>query len=157
MILEARTSEICREGGHTRGLVRVAVESWVQRQSGGRRPSSSGNPSLFSLLLLLNCSVVSDSLWPHGLQHTTLPCPLPSPGACANSCPLSRWCHPTISFSVVPFSSCLQSFPESGSLPVNRLFPSGDRHTGTSVLPMNIQNWFPIGLTVLISLQSKGL
>ena len=80
-----------------------------------------------------------------------------SPGDCANSCPLSWWCHPTISFSVVPFSSCLQSFPASGSLPVSRLFTSGDRHTEASVLPMSIQDWFPIGWTVLISLQSKGL
>ena len=67
-----------------------------------------------------SCSVVSDSLWPHGLQHARLPCPLPSPGACSNSCPLSQWCHPTISSSFVPFSSCLQSFPASGSFPMSQ-------------------------------------
>ena len=70
-------------------------------------------------------SVMSNSLWPHGLQHTRLPCPSPTPGACSNSCPSSWWCHPTISFSVIPFSSCLQSFPTSGSFPISQLFTSG--------------------------------
>ena len=106
-------------------------------------------------------SVVSDSLWPHGLQHTRLPCPSPTPGAYSNSCPLSRWCHPTILSSVVPFPSCLQSFPASGSLPMSQFFTSGGQSIGvsasSSVLPMNIQDWFPFGLTGLISLQSKGL
>ena len=92
-------------------------------------------------------SVVSDSLWPHGLQHTRLPCPSPTPGAYSNSCPLSRWCHPTILSSVVPFPSCLQSFPASGSLPMSQFFTSGGQSIGVSasasVLPMNIQNWFP--------------
>ena len=98
---------------------------------------------------------------PHGLQHTGLPCPSPSPRVCPNSCPLSQWSHPTISSSVVPFSSCLQSFPASGSFPVSQLFPSDGQSIGTSastsVLPMNIQDWFPLVLTGWISLQSKGL
>jgi len=105
-------------------------------------------------------SVVSDSLWPHGLQHTRLPCPSPTPGAYSDSCPLSRWCHPTISSSVVPFS-CLQSFPESGAFQMSQFFASGDQSIGisasASVLPMNIQDWFPLGQTCWISLQSKGL
>ena len=111
------------------------------------------------LLLLFSRSVVSDSLWPPGLQHTRLPCPSPSPRACSNSSPLSQWCHPTISSSVVPFSSCLQTFPTSGSFLMSQLFTSGGQSIGTSasVLPMNIQDWFPLGLTGLISLLSKGL
>ena len=107
------------------------------------------------------CSVVSDSLWPHGLHQARLPCLSPTPGACSNSCPLSRWCHPTISSSVIPFSSCLQSFPESGSFPLSHFFSSGGQSIGVltslSVLPVNIQGWFPLGLTGLISLQPKGL
>ena len=106
-------------------------------------------------------SVVSDSLWPHGLQHTRLSCPSPTPRACSNSYPLSQWCHPTISSSVVPFSSCLQSFPASGSFQISQFFPSGGQSIGisasASILPMNIQDWFPLGWTDLISLQSKGL
>ena len=106
-------------------------------------------------------SVMYDSLWPHELQYTRLPCPSPTPGAYSNSCPLSRWWHPTISSSVIPFSSCLQSFPASGSFPMSQFFASGGQSTGASaspsVLPMNIQDWFPLGMTGLISLQSKGL
>ena len=106
-------------------------------------------------------SVVSDSLQPHGLQHARLSCPSPTPGACLNSCPLSRWCHPNILSSVVLFSSRLQSFPASGSFPVSQLFTSGGQRIGVSasasVLPMNIQDWSPLGWTGLISLQSKGL
>ena len=104
-------------------------------------------------------SVVSNSLWPHGLQHTRPPCPSPTPGACSNSCPFSRWCHPTISSSVVPFSFCFQSFPASGSFPMSQFFASGGQSIGasTSVLLMNIQNVFPLELTSWISLQSKGL
>ena len=102
-----------------------------------------------------------DSLQPHGLQHTRFPCPSQSPGVCSNSCPLKWWCHPPVSSSVVPFSSSLQSFPASGSFPMSRLFTSGGPSIGASasaaILPMNIQNWFPLGLTGLISLQSKGL
>ena len=106
-------------------------------------------------------SVMSDSLWPHGLLHTRLPCPSPTSRACSNSCPSSWWCHPTISSSVVPFSSCLQSFLASGSFLMTQYFASGGQSTGVSasasVLPMNIQDWFSLGLTGLISLQSKGL
>ena len=104
---------------------------------------------------------MSDSLWPHGLQHTRLFCPSPTPGACSNSCPSSRWCHPTISSSVIPFSSRLHSFPASGSFPMSQFFESGGQGTGASasasVLPMNIQGWFYLGLTCLISLLSKEL
>ena len=102
---------------------------------------------------------MSASLWPHWLQQARLPCPSPSPGACSNSHPLSRWCHPAISSSVIPFSSCLQSFPASGSLPMNRFFTSSGQSIGASasVLPTNIQGWFPLALTGLISLLSKGL
>ena len=104
---------------------------------------------------------MSNSLWPHGLQHTRLPCPSPTPRACSNSCPLSWWCHPTISSSVVSSFSCLQSFPASGSFPMSQFFTSGGQSIGASalasVLPMNIQDWFPLGVTGLISLQSRGL
>ena len=113
------------------------------------------------LLLLFSCWVVSDSLRPHGLPHARLPCPSPSPGACSNSCPLSWWCYPTISSSVTHFS-CPQSFPASGFFfPMSQLFASGGQSIGTSasasVLPMNIQDWFPWGLTGWISFQSKRL
>ena len=102
---------------------------------------------------------MSDSLWPYGLKHARLPCPSLTPGACSNSCPSNRWCHPTIPFSVVPFSSCPQSFPASGSFPVSQFFISDGQSTGasTSALSMNIQDLFPLVLTGLISLQSKGL
>ena len=106
-------------------------------------------------------SVVPDSLQPHESQHARPPCPSPTPGVYSNSCPLSRWCHPTISSSVVPFSSYLQSFPASGSFPRSQFFVSGGQSIGASalasVLPMNIQDWFPLGLISLITLQSKGL
>ena len=111
-------------------------------------------------LLLFSCSVVSNSLWPHGLQHTRLPCPSLAPRTCTNSCPLSLWCHPTISSSVIPYSSCPQSFPATGSFLISWLFASGGQSIGAStsasVPPMNIQGWFLLGLTGLISLQSKG-
>ena len=104
---------------------------------------------------------MSDSLRPHGLQHARLPCPSPIPGACSNPCPLSLWCYSTISSSVVPFASCLQSFPASGSFPITLFFASGGQSIGVSasasVLPMNIQDWFPWGSSGLISLQSKEL
>ena len=106
-------------------------------------------------------SVMSDSLQPHGLQHARLPCPSPTPGACSNSCPLSQWCHPTISSSAVPFSSHLQSFPASGSFQMSQFFTSGGQSIGVSasasVLPMNIQDWFSLGWTSWVSFQSKGL
>ena len=114
--------------------------------------------------MLFSLSVVSDSLQPHAQQHTRLPCPSPSPTAHSNSCPSSPWCHPTISSSVVPFSSCPKSFAASGSfhlrLFLSQLFASGGQTIGASasasVLPVNIQGWFPLGLTGLISLLSKG-
>ena len=106
-------------------------------------------------------SVVSDSLWPHELQHTRHPCLSPTPGVHPNPHPSSRWCHPTILSSVVPFSSCPQSFPASGSFPMSQLFASGGQSVGvsasTSVLPMNTQDWSPLGWTSWICLQSKGL
>ena len=108
-------------------------------------------------------SVASNSLQPHGQPHARLPwhVPSPTPRACSNSCPSSQWCHPIISSSVMPFFSCLQSFPASGSFPMSQLFTSGGQSIGASasvsVLPMNIQDWFPLWLTGLISLQSKGL
>ena len=106
-------------------------------------------------------SVMSDSLWPHGLQHARPPCPSPPPAVYSNSCPLSRWCHPTISSSVVPFSSHLQYFPASGSFQMSQLFTSGGQSIGvsasTSVLQMNTQDWSSLGWTGWISLQSKGL
>ena len=106
-------------------------------------------------------SVVSNSLWPHELQHTRPPCPSPTTGVYPNSCPLSWWHHPTISSSVVPFSSCPQSFPASGSFQMSQYFTSGGQSIGvsasTSVLPMNTQDWSPLGWPGWISLQSKGL
>ena len=123
--------------------------------------------TLFKILFYMghwvqfSCSVMSDSLWPQGQQHTRPPCPLSMPGVYSSSCPLSQWCHPTISSSVVPFSSRLQSFPASGSFQMSQFFASGGQSVGVSastlVLPMNIQDWFPLGWTGWISLQSKGL
>ena len=108
----------------------------------------------------VSCSVMSNSLQPHGIQQARLPCSSPNPGAYSNSCPLAQWCHPTISSSVVPFFSRLQSFPASGSFQMNQ-FLSGGQSIGVSssasVLPMNNQDWFPLLLTGLIFLQSKGL
>ena len=104
---------------------------------------------------------MSNSLWPHGTQHAKLPWPSPTTGAYSNSCPSRRWCHLTISSSVVPFSSCLQSFPASESFSVSQFFASGGQSIGVlssePVLPVNIQDWFPLGWTGWISLQSKGL
>ena len=108
-----------------------------------------------------SCSLVSYSLRPHESQHARPPCPSPTPGAYPNSCPSSRWCHPAISSSVVPFSSCPQSLPVSGSFPLSQLFAWGVQSTGvsasTSVLKMNTQDWSPLGWTGWISFQSKGL
>ena len=114
----------------------------------------------FIISVQFNLSVMSDCLWPHGLQHTRPPCPSPTPGVYSNSCPLSQWCYPTTSSSVVPFSSCLQSFPASGSFQMSQ-FTSGGQSIGISasalVLPMKIQDWFPLGWTGWISWQSKAL
>ena len=125
--------------------------------------SSFSNFNLFTIWVSVqfSCSVVSDSLQPHGLQHARPPCPSPTPGVCSNSCSSSWWCHPTISSSVVPFSSCPQSFTASESFPVSQLFISGGQSIGvsasTSVLPVNTQDWSPLGWTGWISMQSKGL
>ena len=104
---------------------------------------------------------MSNSLRPHGLQHARLPCPSPTPRTYSNSCPSSQWCHPTISSSVIPFSSCLQSFPALGSFPTSQFLASDGQSIGVSasvsILPLNIQDWSPIGWTGWISLQSKGL
>ena len=106
-------------------------------------------------------SVVSDSLWPHELQHARPPCPSPTPGVHSNSCPSSQWCHPAVSSSVVPFSSCPQSLPASGSYPMSQLFAWGSQSIRVSalasVLPKNTQDWSPLEWTGWISLQSKGL
>ena len=111
-------------------------------------------------LVNVSCSVMSDSLWPHGLQHARLPCPSPAPRTCSNSCPSSQQSHLTTSSCVVPIF-CLQNFPASGSFAMSQLFASGGRSirasASASVLPMNIQEWFPLGWTGLISLHSKGL
>ena len=114
-----------------------------------------------SFSVQFNGSVICDSLRPHGLQHANLPCPSPTPGSYSNSCSLCWWCHPTISTSIMSFSSCLQSFPASGSFPVSQFFASRGQSisvsASASVLPMNIQDWFPLGWTGWISLKSKGL
>ena len=109
--------------------------------------------------LLFSHSVLSDVLWFHELQHTRLSCPSPTLRACSNSCPLNWWYQPTISFFIISFSSYLQSFPASGSFLMSQFFTSGSQSIGASasVLPINIQGWFPLGLTGLISLQSNGL
>ena len=116
---------------------------------------------LWTTSVQFSCSVVSDSLRPHESQHARPPCPSPSPGVHSDSCPSSQWCHPAISSSVVPFSSCPQSFPASGSLQMSQLFASGGQSIGvsasTSVPPMNTQDWFPLEWTDRISLHSKGL
>ena len=118
-------------------------------------------PNAVFVLYLFSHSVMPDSLWSYGEQHARPPCPSPTPGVYSNSCPLSWWCHPTISPSVVPFSSCLQSFPTSEYFPMSWLLASDGQSIGyltsASVLPMNSQGWFPLGLTGLISLLSKGL
>ena len=115
----------------------------------------------FMGVLQFSCSVVSDSLWPYGPQHTRHPCPSSTPRVHPNSCPLSRWCHPTISSSVGPFSSCPKSFPASGSFQMSQLFAPGGHSIGVSasasVLPMNTQGWSPLRWTGWTSLQSNGL
>ena len=118
-------------------------------------------PNISVVSVQFSCSMLfmSDYVHSYGLQHARLPCPSPTPGAYSNSCPSSWWCHPTISSSVIPFSYCPQSLPASGSFPMSQFFASGGQRIGASaaVLPMNIQDWFPLGLTGLVSLQSKGL
>ena len=123
-----------------------------------KQQQRSWNPAPFSYQF--SNSLMSDSLWPHGLQHARPHCPSPTPGVYSNSCPLSRWCHSTTSSSVIPFSSRLQSFPASGPFQMSQFFVSDGQSTGASasasVLPMNIQDWFPLGWSGWISLQSKG-
>ena len=118
-------------------------------------------PFTFFSSVQFSCSVVSYSLWPHEPQHARPPCPSPTPRVHPNPCPLIRWCHPTVSSSVILFSSCPQSFPALGSFQMNQPFTSGGQSIGvsasTSVLPLNIQDWSPLGWTGWISLQSKGL
>ena len=133
--------------------------TWVFPQDKLHRcPLSEGEKKWQEPLLLFSHSVMSDSLPPRGLQHTRLPCPSPSPGVCLNSCPFSQWGHPTISSSVIPFSSCPPSFPASGSFPMSQLFASSDQSIEAlaSIFPINIQDWFPLGLIGLIFLLSKG-
>ena len=124
------------------------------------RGGNRGTEMFLTYLSQFSCSAMSDSLQPHGLQHGRLPCPSPTPRACSNSCPLSQWCHLTISSSLIPFSSCLQSLPASGSFQMSQLFASGGQSIEVSAsvnIPMNIQDWFPLGWTGWISLQSKEL
>ena len=143
--------------------IRLCLDAELCKWKKGRGYSSlwpfiprAGPSTLFSSVAQL-----CPTLRPHGLQHSRLPCLSPTPGAYSDSCPLSQWCHATISPSVIPFSSCLQSSPASGSFPRSQRFASGGQSIGASasasILPMNIQDWFPLGWTGWISLQSKGL
>ena len=124
-------------------------------------PTESLSPSIFSVWIQFSHTVVFNSLWPHGMQHTRLTCPLPIPGTSSNSCPSSQWCHRAISSSAIPFSSCLQPLPGSDSFPMSQFFTSGGQSIRASalaaVLPMNIQDWCPLRWTGWISLQYKGL
>ena len=143
-----------------RNLFKIPKDAPVDIILNEIRQSQKDNYWMIPLACSFSCSVVSNSLWSHGLQHARPPCPSPNHGACPNSCPLSQWCYPTISPSVVPFSSCLQSFPASRSFPMIQFFTSGGQSNGVSasasVFPVNIQDQFLLGLTGLISLQSKG-
>ena len=142
------------------GWMKHKLESGLPGKISNRRKAITG-PKVQLSSVQFSLSVVSDSLWPHESQHTKPPCPSPTPGVYSNSCPLSWLCHPTISSSVISFSSCLQSFPASGSFQMSQFFISGGQSIAVSaaisVLPMNIQDWFPLGWTGWISLQSKGL
>ena len=141
---------------------RQGTYEWIWRDT-SRCPGSWARTFQVELIssVQFSHSVLSDSLRPHGLQQNRPPCPSPIPGVYSDSCPLSQWCHPTISSSVVPFSSCPQSFPASESFQMSQLFTSGGQSIGvsasTSVLPVNIQDWSPLGWTGWISLQSKEL
>jgi len=143
-------------GSSVHGILQARVLEWVAISLGDVLISS----FLFSSVQF-SCSVVSISFRPHEPQHARPPCPSPTPRVHPNPYSSSRWCHPTISSSVVPFSSCPQSFPASGSFPMSQLFASGGQSirvsASTSVLPMNTQDWSPLGWTGWISLQSKGL
>ena len=154
---ETRVQSLCQEDPLEKELAtHSSFLSWRipwTEDPGGLQSMKSQTVGQFS------CSVVSKSLRPHGLQHARLPCSSPTPRACSNSCPSSWWCHPTNSSSVIPLSSCLQSFPASGSFPMSHFFPSGGKIIRASalVLSVNKQGWFPLGSTGWISLQSKGL
>ena len=136
-------------------------EMVVPRMGGRKQQQKRGLHAVQSNSVQFSRSVMSDSLQPHESQHARPPCPSPTPGIYSNSCPLSQWCHPAISSSVIPFSSCPQSLPASGSFPTSQLFTWGGQSTGVSVsasaLPMNTQDWAPLAWTGWISLQSKGL
>ena len=138
----------------TKKCAQRKLPCWILNYTGQQRKKSFSS-------VQFSCSVMSDSLLPNELQHTRPPCPSPAPRVHPNPCALSRWCHPTISSSVVPFSSCPQPFPASGSFPVSQLFTLGGQSievsASTSVLPMNTHGWSPLGWTGWISLQSKGL
>ena len=157
----------CLENSMDRGAWLAGNSSWGSRESNMTEWLTLC--VMYSIYLCTNknvisvqfsYSVMSDCLWPHRLQHTRVPCPSPTPGAYSNSWLLSSWWHPAISSSVAPFSSCLQSFPPSGSFQMSQFFTSGGQNIGASasasILPMNIQDWFPLGWTGWISLQSKG-
>jgi len=137
----------------------LAVGAWILATGLPEKSPQSG-VSQFSSVQFSPVAQSCLTLRPHGLQHARLPCPSPIPKVCSSSCPLSRWCHPTISSSIVPLSSCLQSFPASGSFPMSQFFQSGGQSIralpSASVLPMNIQDWLLSGLIGWISLQSKG-
>ena len=140
----------------------LAGEFHGHRSLAGYRPwGHKESDTVWFSSVQFSCSIMSYSLRPHELQHARPPCPSPTPRVHPNPCPSSRWCHPTISSSIVPFSSCPQSFPTSGSLQMSQLFSSGGQSIGvsasTSVLPMNTQDWSPLGWTGWIPLQSKGL
>ena len=136
-------------------------QSWVKKKEARTQISHTGVSFYHFSSVQFSRSVVSDSLWPHDSQHARPPCPSPTPGVRSNSCPSSRWCYAAISSSVVPFSSCPQSLPASGSFPMSQLFPWGGQSIGilalASVLPTNNQGWSPSEWTGWISLQSKGL
>ena len=145
-------------------IILSLAPDWIPLLRSPRMPVSFIAQQQPSSSVQFSCSVVSNSLRPHGLQDARLSCPSPAPGVYSNSCPLNPWCHPTISSSVVPFSSCLQSFPASGFFffsPISQFFTSGGQSIGvsasTSVLPMNIQDCCPLRRTGWISLQSRGL
>ena len=167
-------------GSSVHGIISARILEWIAIFSSGELPNPeiktsflhlhhcqmdslplSHLGSLFCFIFKLSCSVLSDSMRPHGLQHARPPCPSPTPGVYSNSCPSSQWCHPTISSSVILFSSHLQSFPASGSFPLSQFFTSGGQRIGgsasTSVPSMSIQDWSPLGWTGWISFQSKGL
>ena len=144
-------------------LIMMEIKSHSHIAGGNKKWYNRAKKTVWQFLIKLNiellsvqCSVMSNSLRLCGLQHTSPPCPSPSPGPYSNSCPSSQWCHPAISSSVMPFSSCLQSFRASGSFQMSQFFASGGQSIGlsasTSILPVNIQDWFPLGLTDWISL-----